>query len=71
MGTPLAWRIEQMCPLDIGSRARIMIRIQELARRLGALKRRMHSAPPNNKPVLQVGMSAIQREIADLSRKLR
>ncbi|MHC4914821.1 MAG: hypothetical protein ACYTGB_04960 [Planctomycetota bacterium] len=71
MGIPLVWRLDEMCPLDSGSRARILIRIQELARRLGALKRRLHAAPPANKTVLVVGMGAIQREIADLSRKLR
>ena len=65
------WRHLEMSPLDSSSQARILIRIQELARRLGALKRRIHSAPPSRKPIIEIGINVIQQELADLSRKLR
>jgi hypothetical protein len=60
-----------MSPINRGGRARILIRIEELASRLGAMERRMGAAHPNSRPILEVGMSAIRQEICDLSRQLR
>ena len=60
-----------MSPISRGGRARIMIRIEELASRLGAMERRMGAVNPNSRPILEVGMSAIREEIATLSRQLR
>ncbi len=60
-----------MSPINSGSRARIMIKIDELASRLGAMERQFPAANPNSRPILEVGMSAIRRELTDLSRQLR
>ena len=60
-----------MSPINSGNRARILIRIEELATRLGAMERRMTSADPNNRPILEVGLSALRSEISNLSRQLR
>jgi hypothetical protein len=60
-----------MSPVDSGSRARILIRIGELASRLGAMERQLCAASPNTRPILEVGTSAIRQELADLSRMLR
>jgi hypothetical protein len=53
------------------SRARIIIRIQELAQRLGALSRELTTASSSRRPALEVGVNALKREIAQLSRQLR
>jgi hypothetical protein len=60
-----------MSPLDSGMRARILIRMQELAKRLGALQRQLPAAPPGARPVIEVGIAAITHEISELSRLLR
>lgn len=60
-----------MSPLDYGMRARILIRIQELAERLGALNRQLPAAPLDSRPVIEVGINAISHEISELSRLLR
>jgi hypothetical protein len=60
-----------MSPINSGSRARIMIRIEELASRLGTMERRFAACSPNSRPVLEIGMNAIRRELSDLSRQLR
>ena len=60
-----------MSPINSGNRARIMLKIEELSSRLGALERRHGVAHPNSKAILEVGMSAIRRELSDLSRQLR
>jgi len=56
---------------DFSTRARILIRIQELAKRLGALKRQLAAATPGAKSVIEIGISAITHEISELSRLLR
>lgn len=60
-----------MSPINSGGRARIMLKIEELSSRLGALERQHGSATPNSRPILEVGMSAIRRELSTLSRQLR
>jgi len=60
-----------MSPINSGGRAKIMIRIEELSSRLGAMERQVTAANPNSRPILEVGMSAIRRELSDLSRQLR
>ncbi len=60
-----------MSPVNSGSRARIMIKIDRLASRLGAVERRMTAADPNARPILEVGATAIRQELANLSRQLR
>jgi len=60
-----------MSPFGAPSRARIMIRIQELAKRLGALSRQLTTATSSRRPALEVGVHAIKRELARLSRQLR
>jgi hypothetical protein len=54
-----------------GSRARILLKIERLSSRLGALDRQMTAADPNSRPILEVGRSAIQQELMNLSRQLR
>jgi hypothetical protein len=56
---------------DFSTRARILIRIQELAKRLGALQRQLPAATPGARPVIEIGISAIAHEISELSRMLR
>ncbi|MHC4914820.1 MAG: hypothetical protein ACYTGB_04955 [Planctomycetota bacterium] len=60
-----------MSPMNRGSRARIMLRIEELASRLGAMERQLTAANPNSRPILEVGMSAIRLELSNLSRQLK
>ncbi len=60
-----------MSPVNSGSRAHIMIKIERLAIRLGAVERRMIAADPNARPVLEIGATAIRQELANLSRQLR
>ena len=60
-----------MSPVNSWSHARILIRIEELASRLGAMERRLCAAGPDQRPVLEVGASAIRQELTDLSRMLR
>jgi hypothetical protein len=48
-----------------------MLKIEELSSRLGAMERKMTAASPNARPILEVGMTAIRRELSDLSRQLR
>ena len=60
-----------MSPINSGSRARIMIKIEELSSRLGAMERQFTAANPNSRPIIEVGMTAIRRELSDLSRQLR
>ena len=60
-----------MSPLNRGNRARIMIRIEELSSRLGALERQATAAPPAHRPILEVGANAIRKELSNLSRMLR
>lgn len=60
-----------MSPMTSGSRARILIKIERLSSRLGALDRQMTSADPNSRPILEVGRSAIRQELMNLSRMLR
>jgi hypothetical protein len=60
-----------MSPINRGSRARILIRIEELATRLGSMERQLGAAGPNMRPIIEVGMHAIRRELSDLSRRLR
>jgi hypothetical protein len=60
-----------MSPITTGSRARILIKIESLSSRLGAIERQMTAADPNSRPILEVGRSAIQQELMNLSRQLR
>jgi hypothetical protein len=60
-----------MSPMNSGARAKIMIKIGELSSRLGAMERRMGAIDPNSRPVLEIGIGAIRRELSDLSRQLR
>jgi hypothetical protein len=60
-----------MSPVFSGKRVRILIRIEELASRLGAMERQLCAANPNMRPILEVGASAIRQELTDLSRMLR
>ena len=60
-----------MSPMTRGSRARIMLRIEELASRLGVMERELVAANPNSRPILEVGMNAIRLELSNLSRQLR
>jgi hypothetical protein len=48
-----------------------MLRIEELASRLGAMERDLVAANPNSRPILEVGMNAIRLELSNLSRQLR
>jgi hypothetical protein len=60
-----------MSPVTCGNRARIMLQIERLSSRLGALDRQMTAADPNSRPILEIGRTAIQRELMNLSRQLR
>ena len=60
-----------MSPVTSGNRARIMMEIERLSSRLGALERQLTAADPNARSILEVGASAIRQEISNLSRKLR
>jgi hypothetical protein len=60
-----------MSPVTRGNRARIMMQIERLSSRLGALERQLTAADPNARPILEVGRNAIRQEISNLSRQLR
>jgi hypothetical protein len=60
-----------MSPVTSGSRARILVQIERLSSRLGALERQLTAADPNARPILEVGRAAIRQEISNLSRQLR
>ena len=60
-----------MSPVTSGSRARVMIQIERLSSRLGALERQLSAADPSARPILEVGCNAIRQELSSLSRQLR
>ena len=60
-----------MSPVTRGSRARIMVAIERLSSRLGAMERQLTAADPNARPVLEIGCTAIRQELSNLSRQLR
>ena len=60
-----------MSPVTSGSRARVLMQIERLSSRLGALERRLGAADPSSRPILEVGCHAIRQELSNLSRLLR
>jgi hypothetical protein len=60
-----------MSPVTSGSRARVLMQIERLSSRLGALERQLTAADPHSRPILEVGCHAIRQELSNLSRLLR
>ncbi|HOX07886.1 MAG TPA: hypothetical protein PK280_15910 [Planctomycetota bacterium] len=60
-----------MSPAIDSTRARVLLQIERLASRLGALERQLTAAGPHSRPILEVGCNAIRQELSNLSRRLR
>lgn len=53
------------------SRARIMLNIQDLASKAGALRRKMASASPSQKVILQIQITMLENEMSLVSKPLQ